>query len=310
MPMEQKFNTAQEYVALARTRNIENKFDEAIELSNKALELDKQSANAYYQRGNAKSNLGRHEEAIKDYDEAIRLKPDYADAFNNRNLARKAKKEKPKETSIQQIQSSPKEFAPKVSPSTGDGNIGQETAVFIDICSSTEIIAIWEVDHYVDLFGVLKKVVEDNIKKHNGGYHKNLGDGYLVFFKDKYTDNALGFSFDVLNAVKAHSASAEPNMKFNVRIGIDCGHVKPFGKDGDRFGVCVNSASRIEGIKKESFEPHATNLPLINRILVSHKVTKAVKNSERYRFLKIGNASLRGIEGHNYVIYLLENIVS
>lgn len=39
---------------------------------NKALELMPDSAAAYNNRGNAKDALGRYEEAIKDYDEAIR----------------------------------------------------------------------------------------------------------------------------------------------------------------------------------------------------------------------------------------------
>ena len=38
-------------------------------------------------RGIAKNDLGRHDEAIADYDEAIRLKPDYAEAYNNRGKA-------------------------------------------------------------------------------------------------------------------------------------------------------------------------------------------------------------------------------
>ena len=36
---------------------------------------------AYYNRGNAKYSLGLYEEAIQDYDEAIRLKPDDADGI-------------------------------------------------------------------------------------------------------------------------------------------------------------------------------------------------------------------------------------
>ena len=34
---------------------------------------------------------GDVEGALQDYSEAIRLKPDYADAFNNRSLVRRAK---------------------------------------------------------------------------------------------------------------------------------------------------------------------------------------------------------------------------
>ena len=38
-------------------------------------------AEAYNNRGNVLSNLGQYEEAVADYDKAIYLKPDLADAF-------------------------------------------------------------------------------------------------------------------------------------------------------------------------------------------------------------------------------------
>ena len=44
---------------------------------------------AYYNRGLAKSDLENNEEAIKDYDKAIELNPNYSDAYNNRGVAKK-----------------------------------------------------------------------------------------------------------------------------------------------------------------------------------------------------------------------------
>ena len=62
--------------------------EEAIKDYDKAIELNPQYAKAYNNRGVAKSNLGDKEEAIKDYDKAIELNPKYAKAYNNRGLAK------------------------------------------------------------------------------------------------------------------------------------------------------------------------------------------------------------------------------
>ena len=47
-------------------------------------------ASAFYNRGLAYYAKGQHDRAIQDYDQAIKLKPSYADAFNNRGVAYKA----------------------------------------------------------------------------------------------------------------------------------------------------------------------------------------------------------------------------
>tara|TARA_B100000767_G_C19351094_1_gene363830 strand:+ start:152 stop:379 length:228 start_codon:yes stop_codon:yes gene_type:complete len=41
----------------------------------------------YFKRGNTSLNLGNYQYAIDDYISAIRINPDYADEFNNRENA-------------------------------------------------------------------------------------------------------------------------------------------------------------------------------------------------------------------------------
>ena len=59
----------------------------AIEYLNEAIKLKPDLAEAYNNRGNAYGDLGQHQQAITDYNEAIRLKPDYANAYSNRGIA-------------------------------------------------------------------------------------------------------------------------------------------------------------------------------------------------------------------------------
>ncbi|TRV64415.1 MAG: toll/interleukin-1 receptor domain-containing protein [Microcystis panniformis Mp_MB_F_20051200_S9] len=50
---------------------------------NQAIKIKPDYADAYNNRGIAKKNLGDKQGAIADYNQAIKIKPDYADAYNN-----------------------------------------------------------------------------------------------------------------------------------------------------------------------------------------------------------------------------------
>ena len=63
-------------------------YEAAIAEYDNAIRLEPDHANAYYNRGLAKYNLSQYEAAITDYDNAIRLKSDYAAAYYNRGLAK------------------------------------------------------------------------------------------------------------------------------------------------------------------------------------------------------------------------------
>ena len=61
----------------------------AADLIGKAIEINRSSASAYSNHGNALQELKRLNEALTSYDKAIALEPDYADAFYNRGNALK-----------------------------------------------------------------------------------------------------------------------------------------------------------------------------------------------------------------------------
>jgi len=64
-----------------------NEYKLALKAYDKAIELKPDYTVAWHNRGFILGKLGRHEEALKAFDKAIELKPDYAEAWNNRGVA-------------------------------------------------------------------------------------------------------------------------------------------------------------------------------------------------------------------------------
>ena len=62
--------------------------EDSISAYDEAIRLKPDYAEAYNDRGVAKSERGRYEEAIADYDEAIRLQPEDAEAYTNRGAVK------------------------------------------------------------------------------------------------------------------------------------------------------------------------------------------------------------------------------
>ncbi|MEE8223247.1 MAG: tetratricopeptide repeat protein, partial [Alphaproteobacteria bacterium] len=66
--------------ALERISQNEGLYDRAIAEYDQAIKLKPDYAKAYYNRGVAYMSKGLYDRAIEDYDTAIRLRPDYAKA--------------------------------------------------------------------------------------------------------------------------------------------------------------------------------------------------------------------------------------
>jgi FkbM family methyltransferase len=72
------------------------RFDQAVVLFGRALELAPQSAITLVNRGNSLAALGRFEEALGDYDRALDIDPDNAGARKNRNVVQSKVARQPK----------------------------------------------------------------------------------------------------------------------------------------------------------------------------------------------------------------------
>ena len=78
------------YLKSGRENHYHGDFEAAIADYTEAIRLDPNYAEAYNNRGLALQSQGDLDGAAADYTKAIRLKPDYADAYKNRGLVRAA----------------------------------------------------------------------------------------------------------------------------------------------------------------------------------------------------------------------------
>lgn len=76
--------TAQQWFAEGYELGKLGKHEEAIRAYDEALKLNPNDTAAYYNKGNELDNLKRYEEAVRAYDQALRLNPDHANAYNNK----------------------------------------------------------------------------------------------------------------------------------------------------------------------------------------------------------------------------------
>jgi tetratricopeptide (TPR) repeat protein len=63
-----------------------HRYQEAVASYDKAITLNSNDPTVHYSRANALRELAQYEEAVASYDKAIAMKPDYAEAYNNRGL--------------------------------------------------------------------------------------------------------------------------------------------------------------------------------------------------------------------------------
>ena len=87
---EENYTSAQVAFFMGLGKQNEQKHKEAIEHYNKAIEINPQFTETYYNRGVVKSVLGKHEEAIEDYSKAIKINPQFAEAYYNRGATKSA----------------------------------------------------------------------------------------------------------------------------------------------------------------------------------------------------------------------------
>lgn len=85
---QEKHQSAYAEFYIGLTFQEKGEYEEAIKHYDQAIRINPQDATAYNNRGIATDALGRHGQAIADFDQAIRINPQRTQAYNNRGSAK------------------------------------------------------------------------------------------------------------------------------------------------------------------------------------------------------------------------------
>ena len=144
--------------------------------------------------------------------------------------------------------------------------------VFTDIVDFTKLSAEDE-QHALNIIDKQREIVKPIVKKHNGEWLKEIGDGLLFSFDS---------SLDAVNCSIEIQQSLKNIEDFKIRIGIHQGDI--FIKDGDVFGDDVNIASRVE-----SFAPQGG-------ISISDKINRDISGVKEIKVVFMGHKKMKGVD--------------
>ncbi|MCB2181736.1 MAG: HEAT repeat domain-containing protein [Desulfobulbaceae bacterium] len=193
-----------------------------------------------------------------------------------------------------------------IQTSVAPGMTLTEAIVVIDLCNSTDIISRYGNTFSLNLMKKLSSIVEPIARKEKCQFTKGTGDGFLLTFPK--AENAIAFSVDVLNTMQKVNEKADENQRINLRFAINIGETKVDEK-GDRIGVAVNMAFRVEGLKPEAAIAvedcmPQDEVPRENRILITENLAQEALKIEALASRLIGLFELKGIPGLHRIFYL------
>ena len=145
--------------------------------------------------------------------------------------------------------------------------------------------------------------LKENLSKYPADFVKGTGDGYLIVFSKvkPAVKLAMGFLSDLTNQ---RSFSG-----IRVRIGIHYGETFTL-PDGDRRGMAVDMAFRVEGVKIENM--HQTvigikkaEMPRSDRIFITEAVQRMIANDRSIKLRCIGFFDLKGFNGRHKLFEVL-----
>ena len=187
-----------------------------------------------------------------------------------------------------------------------EGTLLTEAILVLDLCNSTDIAARYGDHITLKLMQILTDTIKPIAQQEKVQLMKNTGDGFLITFPK--VDNSVRFAWQTLDKIGRYNKKVDDISRINLRFAINLGETKVVG-DGDRMGVAINMAFRVEGLNPDNSIPidnaiPKEEVPLENRIFVTESVEKEVENMKGFNTRMVGLFELKGITGLHKIYHL------
>lgn len=146
---------------------------------------------------------------------------------------------------------------------------------------------------------ILLGKLEDTLKNYPAEYMKNTGDGFMIIFGN--VKNAVRFATEYFSGLK----DDEAGRGIHIRMGLHFGETTKLS-DGDRRGMAVDMAFRVESVKLDDMHQTITGikkdmLPRIDRIFITEVVQRMLGADSTVRTRCIGYFDLKGFTGRHKI---------
>ncbi len=187
------------------------------------------------------------------------------------------------------------------------GDFLTEGILVVDICHSTDIANTYGDNLALELSGDLFEIIKPVSQQEGAQFIKSTGDGFLITFSSVL--NAVNVALDVLEQVQMRNAAVDDKHTIELRFAINIGETR-VDKSGDRVGLAVNMAFRVESVQKDQMIPapdgiDPDSMPEKNRIFITEPAYHELQKNSDIQTRLLGFFELKGVTGLHRVYELI-----
>ena len=169
----------------------------------------------------------------------------------------------------------------KVISSCVNENDKLATILFTDIVESTSKLSSFGDKKWSKLMDSHDDIIFNKIKKYQGQFIKNTGDGSLVIFDGPI--RAIKYALEFLSDIKS--------LGIECRCGLHIGQIEWRGSDVS--GIAINIASRVMNLSKP------------NKVLITKTLGDLIAGS-KIKYANFGDYNLKGIAGNWKLLEIID----